>query len=238
MVTNAEIITNLVLLILCYIYIAAIIFITARISHKFPKNLKRKFLHIMIGNFVYIIPFFTFTTFPVNFPFFVASPFILLTLSASPASRINLKNKISGLADITTDGHQFGLVFYAISYTILAFFFSAKSYVIIAGILPMAFGDAAASIIGQKIGRHQFATFSKKSIEGTTAMFAVTFVSVTFSLLLFSYLCPFSTSTLLLASLGVAALATVTEALTPKGLDNLTVPLISTLVFLLLIGGI
>jgi phytol kinase len=102
----------------------------------------------------------------------------------------------------------------------------------------MAFGDAAASLVGQKMGRHQFNIFSKKSIEGTTAMFTITFVSVTLSLLLFSYLCPFSTSTLLLASLGVAALATATEVLTPKGLDNLTVPLISALAFLLLIGGI
>jgi dolichol kinase len=192
----------------------------------------------MIGNFVYIIPFFTFTTFPTNFPFFVASPFILLTLLASSYSPINLKNKISGLADITTGGHQFGLVLYAISYTILASFFSAKPYVIIAGILPMAFGDAAASLVGQKMGRHQFNILSKKSLEGTTAMFTITLVSVMFSLLLFSYLCPFSTFTLLLASLGVAASATVLEALTPKGLDNLTVPLISTLIFLLLIGGI
>ncbi len=238
MVTNIEIITNLVLLILCYLYIVAIIVIAVRIDRKFPKNLKRKFLHIMIGNFVYIIPFFTFTTFPANFPFFVASPFILLTLLVSPASPFNLKNKISGLADITTGGHQFGLVLYAISYTILAFFFSAKPYVIIAGILPMAFGDAAASIVGQKTGRHQFNIFSKKSIEGTIAMFTITFVSVTLSLLLFSYLCPFSTSILLLASLGVAAIATATETLTPKGLDNLTVPLVSALAFLLLIGGI
>jgi len=238
MVSNTETITNLVLLTLCYLYIIAIIIIAVRIDAKFPKNLKRKFLHIMIGNFVYIIPFFTFTSFPANFPFFVASPFILLTLLASPASPINLKKEISGLADITTGGHQFGLVLYAISYTVLAFFFSAKPYVIIAGILPMAFGDATASIVGQKMGRHQFKIFSKKSIEGTTAMFTITFVSVTFSLLLFAYLCPFSTSTLLLASLGVATIATATEALTPKGIDNLTVPLISALAFLFLIGGI
>jgi phytol kinase len=238
MVTNTELITNSVLLILCYLYIVAVIFTAVRIDHRFPKNLKRKFLHIMIGNFVYIIPFFTFTTFPANFPFFVAAPFILLTLSVSPYSPINLKNKISGLTDITTGGHHFGLVLYAISYTILAFFFSAKPYVIIAGILPMSFGDAAASLVGQKMGRHPFNIFSKKSVEGTIAMFTVTFVSVMFSLLLFSYLCPFSTSTMLLASLGVATAATGLEALTPKGLDNLTVPLISTLVFLLLIGGI
>jgi len=122
---------------------------------------------------------------------------------ASPGSPFNLKNKVSGLSDITPGGHQFGLVLYAISYTILAFFFSAKPYVIIGGILPMTFGDAVVSLVGQEMGRQQFNIFSKKSLEGTTAMFAITFVSVTLSLLLFSYLCPFSTSVLLLASLGV-----------------------------------
>ena len=238
MVANTEFVTNSLLLMLCYFYIVAIIVIAVKIDRRFPENLKRKFLHIMIGNFVYIIPFFTYTTFPANFPFFVASPFILLTFLASPYSPINLKNKISGLTDITTGGHQFGLVLYAISYTILAFFFSAKPYVIIAGILPMAFGDAAASLVGQKMGRHQFNIFSKKSLEGTTAMFTITLVSVTLSLLLFSYLCPFSLTTLLSVSLGVAALATVLEAITPKGIDNLTVPLISALAFLLLTGGI
>jgi len=238
MVANTEFVTNSLLLILCYLYIVAIIVIAVEIDRRFPKNLKRKFLHIMIGNFVYVIPFFTYTTFPTNFPFFVASPFILLTFLASPYSPINLKNKISGLTDITTGGHQFGLVLYAISYTILAFFFSAKPYVIVAGILPMAFGDAAASLVGQKMGRHQFNIFSKKSLEGTAAMFTITLVSVTSSLLFFSYLCPFSLTTLLLVSLGVAALATVLEAITPKGLDNLTVPLISALAFLLLTGGI
>jgi dolichol kinase len=38
--------------------------------------------------------------------------------------------------------------------------------------------------------------------------------------------------------LAVAVIATALEALTPKGLDNLTVPLISAIVFLILTGGI
>jgi phytol kinase len=207
-------------------------------NNRFSPNLKRKFLHIMIGNFVFIIPFFTFTTFPMNFPFYVASPFILLTIIASPSSPNIIKNKLSGLAGVTNGGHKFGLVLYSISYTILAFFFSAKSYVIIAGILPMAFGDAAASLVGQKWGYHKLDKLSKKSFEGTTAMFLVTFISVTLSLLVFSYLCPFQITTLLLASLGVAIFATIIEAITPKGLDNLTVPLLSALLFLVLVGGI
>ena len=237
MTSSSEIILNVTLLVICYAYIFVTIIIAVKMGHRLPKNARRKFLHIMIGNFVYIIPFFTFTTFPTNFPFYVALPFIPLTLFASPSSPINLKTKIGGLADITSSGHNFGLLLYAISYTVLALFFSAKPYIITAGILPMAFGDAAASIVGQKIGRHKFRMIPNKSYEGSAAMFLITLISVTFSLLLYSYLCPFSLLTVVVASLGVAIAATVLEAVTPKGLDNLTVPLFSAILFLILTGG-
>ena len=152
---------NLGLLVLCYLYIVATIVVSIKLGDKLPVNFRRKFLHIMIGNFVFIIPFFTFTTLPLNFPFFVASPFILLTFLSTPLFTNKLKKKFNGLTDITVGGHGFGLFMYAISYTLLAFFFSAKPYVIIAGILPMAFGDAAASLVGQKLGRHKI-NFHKK----------------------------------------------------------------------------
>jgi phytol kinase len=235
---GSEVTSNSVLLILCYLYIVLAIFVSIKLGHRLHKDLRRKFLHIMIGNFVYVIPFFTFTTFPVNFPFFVAFPFILLTLLASPFSPINFKGKIAGLADISSSGHGSGLLFYAISYTVLAFFFSDKPYVMMAGILPMAFGDAAASIVGKKVGRHKLSFRVNKSFEGSAAMFLTTLISIICSLLLFSYLWPFSLSTLVLASFGVAVASTVLEALTPKGLDNLAVPLSSALLFLVLIGGV
>lgn len=175
----------------------------------------------------------------MNFPFFVAAPFILLTFLVSPASPMkNLSSKMSGLADVTSGGHGFGLVLYAVSYTVLALFFSSQPYVIAAGILPMAYGDAAASLVGQKFGRHTYSVFAKKSLEGSIAMFAVCFLSVLLGLLFFSLLYPLTLLAMFTVSLGVAAVATVCEALTPRGFDNLTVPLFCALVFLLLMGGI
>jgi len=229
---------NLGLLGLCYLYIIGVILLSSRIKNSLPTNLSRKFLHIMIGNLCFIIPFFSFNTFPISFPFFVAVPFILLTFLFSPWSPVKLGEKISGLAEITSGGHRFGLVLYAISYTVLALFFSARPYIIAAGIFPMAYGDAAASLVGQKLGRHQYNVFGKKSFEGSFAMFAVCLLGLIISLLFFSYLYPISIVSFLFASLGVAAIATVCEAFTPRGFDNLTVPLLSAMAFLLLIGGI
>lgn len=194
---------------------------------------------MMIGNLCFIIPFFTYNSFPVNFPFFVAAPFIILTLLVSKISPIkSLSKRMSGLTDITSGGHEFGLVLYAISYTVLALFFSAQPYIIAAGILPMAYGDAAASLVGQKIGRHKYTLFSKKSLEGSISMFVVCFFVLLGSLLFFSYFYPNAMLNCVFAALGVAIVATVCEALSPSGLDNLTVPFFSVAVFILIIGGI
>jgi phytol kinase len=238
--TDSQLTVNFALLGLCYLYVIAIIVVAGKISSsRVPKSVARKFLHVMIGNLCFIIPFFSFTSFPLNFPFFVAAPFILLTFLVSPASPLkNLSSKMSGLADVTSGGHGFGLVLYAVSYTALALFFSPQPYVIAAGILPMAYGDAAASLVGQKFGRHTYSLLAKKSFEGSIAMFMVCFLSVQLSLLFFSFFYPTALLATFIAALGVAAVATVCEALTPKGFDNLTVPIFSALVFLLLTGGI
>lgn len=235
--TELEILMNLGLLGLCYLYVIAVILVTGKIKNRIPTNLSRKFLHIMIGNFIFVIPFFTLRTFPLNFPFFVAAPFILVTLLFSPLSPVDLSGKISGLAEVTGGGHKYGLVLYAVSYSLLALFFSTKPYVIAAGILPMAYGDAAASLVGQKLGRHKFNVFGAKSLEGSAAMFLVCISGLMALLPFFSYLHPISTFSYIVASFGAAVVATVCEAFTPKGFDNLTVPLFSAAVFLLLLGG-
>ncbi|HSV49635.1 MAG TPA: hypothetical protein VLH35_04900 [Candidatus Acidoferrales bacterium] len=230
---------NLALLGFCYLYIVVIILITGKIKNHLPKNLARKFLHIMIGNFIWIIPFFTYTTFPFNFPFFVASPFILLTFLVSPGTPFKgLTQKLSSLDDVTFGGHTYGLVFYAISYTILAALFSDKPWIIAAGIIPLAYGDAAASIIGLKWGRHQFNICAKKSVEGSIAMFAVCFLALAASFAFFGFLYPLPVASYLLASLGAALVATLCEAFTPRGLDNVAVPILSAIAFLLLMGGL
>jgi phytol kinase len=149
-----------------------------------------------------------------------------------------LSNRMSGLVDVTGGGHPFGLVLYAISYTLLALFFSDKPYILAAGIIPLAYGDAAASLVGQKFGRHQYNVFGKKSWEGSVGMFIVCFLMIVAGYLFFRYPYTLSTLNYTVAAFAVAVVATVLEAITPKGLDNLTVPLSCAIVFMLLIGGV
>ena len=236
---DAEIWENLALLGLCYVYILIVIFVTGKIARSLSRNSSRKFLHIMIGNLVFLIPFFSYNRFPLNFPFLVAAPFVFVTFLVSPYSPMkSLSRKMPELTEVTEGGHQLGLVFYAISYTVLALFFSAKPLVIAAGVLPMAYGDAAASLVGRKFGRHQFRIFTEKSVEGSLAMLAASLASVGISLLFFSTFYSLSIFVSVVAALVVATFTTIAEALTPRGVDNITVPFFGALLFLLLMGGV
>jgi phytol kinase len=232
---------NIFLLAMCYTYVSIVILVSVKASKLFGFSVKssRKFLHIMIGNLPFLIPLFTLNSLPLNFPFFVAAPFVLVTFLATPYSPARtLSDRIKGLTGITEDGHHLGLVYYAFSYTVLALFFASKPYVIAAGILPMAYGDASAAIIGERYGKTLYQVFAKKSIEGSAAMFLVSFLSLEASLFFFSFFYSLPIISVTLAALGVALVVTLAEAFSPLGFDNVTVPMLGALVFLLLSGGI
>jgi phytol kinase len=101
----------------------------------------------------------------------------------------------------------------------------------------MAYGDASAALVGEKYGRRRYRVFAKKSLEGSTAMFIVSFVSLAVSLVFFSFLYPIPLFGSILAALAVALVAVLAETFSPLGLDNLTVPLLGALTFFVLTGG-
>ncbi len=187
----------------------------------------------MIGNLPFIIPFFSASFYPV----IVAAPFILITILASPRfPDWRLRGRLKDLREISQEGHPLGLVFYAISYTILALFFSSRAEVVAAGVLPMAYGDSGAAIVGERYGRRRFKVLSDKSVEGSAAMMLISFASLTISLLIFSAMDFLQVSAKIPSVVTVSILATLVESLSPKGFDNLTVPLSSAVVFLMTAG--
>ena len=186
------------------------------------KKTSRKILHILIGNLTLILPFYTHQIFPL----FVAIPFIPITFFACPYSPIpNLRSKLVMLQDKTEIGHPLGLVFYSFSFSILTALFFHVPYVVAAGILPMAYGDSFAALVGERYGKRRFNIFSSwKSVEGSLSVFALSFLSVFLGLAFYSLFYTFSIVEVLVSSLSVALIALVVEAVSPKGTDNLFVP--------------
>jgi len=101
----------------------------------------------------------------------------------------------------------------------------------IVGYVVCGWGDAIAEPIGIRFGRHRYrvpgfgGVVSHRSLEGSAAVFVAAFLASSVVLVL----SPAAESVLqlLLVSGCVATAATLTEAVTPHGLDNLTVQLVS-----------
>ena len=214
--------SDIVGLLLVYVYVALLILISEKLLKNYP-NISRKFLHIMVGNILFILPLFTSRE---VITFLAAAPFILLTFLISPYSPLKIKNRVSSA------GHGFGLVYYAISWTVLAFFFYDQPWIIAVGIAAMSYGDGMASLVGERIGKHKYnLTGDTKSLEGSLTMFLV--LLVTLGVVLFYYDKLPSNYMVIVA---VALVATVFEGITPKGLDNLSACFSAVATYLILIS--
>lgn len=133
-----------------------------------------------------------------------------------------------------------GTVYFALSITLLFLAFwrtgspDDRGYIAAAGTMAMTWGDSMAAIVGRRFGRHTYtANGATLSYEGSAAMFGASAIAMFLTILLVpgSPLAPLTpplaTGTALVAALAAAAVATVAEALSPNGTDNLSVPLLA-----------
>lgn len=199
---------------LVYIYVAILLLITEKILDN-HSTVGRKVLHIMVGNIAFILPIFQTRE---AMTFVAAAPFILLTFLMSQYSPIkSIKSKTSNA------GHGMGLVYCSLSLTILAFLLFDYKEIFSIGILVMSYGDGFASLLGMKFGKRTYNIWGdEKSYLGSITMFIFAFAVAIIALTFYGV----SIDDKLLILAYIALVATVAEALSPKGLDNLSVPLI------------
>jgi phytol kinase len=210
-----------------YLYVAVLIVFTEKVFSKKYLVQSRKFLHIMTGNIAFILPLFQTREIMA---FLAAGPFILFTFLMSPYSPIeSMRGKTSDA------GHGLGLVYYAITWTILAYVFFDHREIIAMGILAMSYGDGLASLIGMKYGKRKYTFFKDtKSYVGSIAMFLCTFLLLVVAIVFYAEPLTVRTAAYLLCMAGIA---TVIEGITPFGLDNLSVPFITALLYWIFLVG-
>lgn len=139
-----------------------------------------------------------------------------------------------------TSSNSPGTVYFAISVTLLFGLLWRpdgpvdRAPIAVAGVMAMTWGDALAAYIGKRYGQHQYQVGSSvRSWEGSAAMFIASTTAMFLVLLLLpgSSLSPLATSfgsgQALLAALAGGAIATLAEAVSPHGTDNLSVPLVA-----------
>ena len=119
---------------------------------------------------------------------------------------------------------SWGTFFYAVSIGVLMGWCWPQGYPYfgVIGILIMCWGDGLAALVGQRWGRHGYEIWGeKKSLEGSLTMALISALVV---VMVLGGVQGVSLSVIPVA-LGVAIAATLLEAISKYGIDNLTVPL-------------
>lgn len=128
---------DLIVLAIAYIYVI-VIFVLSEFVLDLSPSISRKFLHIMVGNCVFIMPLFTN---PYN-ALFITVPFTILTFLLTEYSPIKIDNSV------TSSGHALGLLYYATTWTVLIILFPINNLAIVAlSIAAMCYGDGFAELL-------------------------------------------------------------------------------------------
>ena len=219
--------TDIIALIIVYLYVV-IIFLLAEKVLKSRPEVSRKFVHIMVGNMIFAMPFFSD---PSILLWFITLPVTIVLFFLTDYSPITIQNSV------TESGHALGLFFYAGIWSILIFIFPMMIdpnllWIVALAIVPLVYGDGFAALVGGKWGNIKYNVFgSEKTVMGSLAMFAVTAVLSVFVWVVYSSVGYHLPTLNIWYILGISAAATVCEAVSYGGIDNLTVPAVTSILY-------
>ena len=122
----------------------------------------------------------------------------------------------------------FGTVYYAISLLLMVIYtfgIIKKPEIGLCSTLIMGYGDGLAAVMGQSIKSYEYKIgTTKKTLAGSITMFIIS------ALLIAAYLISFGTPLWYFKAAAVAIVLTIVEAISIKGTDNLTVPIVATII--------
>lgn len=207
--------------IVSFVFVFGVLGITTQLLKReiVSPAVSRKLVHIGVAHWWFIAMAF-FETWP--FAIAVPTAFVLINLASYlfrflPAMEHEVRTR------------NLGTVYFPISLVVVAIACwrgSMPTWVGGLGILVLGYGDGFASLLGERYGKRAITVFGNtKTLLGTTTMFVLSAAVVSVFVLIWGGL---STGTGILAVVATAAVATVVELITPFGIDNITVPLVSS----------
>jgi len=183
----------------------------------------RKFIHIGVSHWWII----AMVTIP-KIQYAIIPPIIFIILNY-----LSYKKDLLKSMERDGDKSDLGTVYFPISLLVIILLTweggllpGGLKYLGAIGILVMGYGDGFAAIVGKTFGKNRYKILgSKKTLEGSLTMAIFSFMV---TLLILTYFRGLSTVNFEI-SIIVAILAMILEGFTPFGLDNLSVPIITTL---------
>ncbi|MFH0733918.1 MAG: phosphatidate cytidylyltransferase [bacterium] len=218
---------NIIIAVLSLVYVFGVVFIMDKFVKKgFPQDISRKIIHIAAGSWLFFWLFYdnsTWTKYLNILPGLVW--FVLLIIKGFWADEND-----EAVKTMTRTGNKKELLKGPLYFTIImsflgTFFYRQEIAVISMGIL--GWGDGLAPIIGKKFGTIKYKVFVEKSLQGSISFFIFGFLG---AVLLLSVLhMKIDLSLILLC----CVITTIIEAISPKDLDNLLIPIVCILIYFL-----
>ncbi|MDY7232907.1 DUF92 domain-containing protein [Hyalangium rubrum] len=201
-------------LLVSYAYVGACVLVGEVAARRgVSREFSRKLIHVSVGLWV----------FGALALFEHRELAVVPSLTAAVANWVIHRKRL--LKAVETEPDNLGTVWFALSFSVCLWVAWDQPSVAAGSLLAMVVGDALASLVGRRFGRHRYETLSgeRKSLEGSLAMLAGTFLAVLAVLTWMPGLSPDMPR----VSLAVlcAVVATCAEALGIRGRDNLWVPL-------------
>lgn len=189
-------------------------------AHAVSAERTRKLVHVLSGVAVLISPF------------LFATPILLLVMAALFVLLNALALRTGRFAGIHATGRKtYGTVFYPLSFFLLILLFWQREVTALwVGMSLLGIADFCAALAGEAAAKPIMLPLNsdRKSLQGSVTMF---FSSLLLVWAGFAWIAPLlgpapELARALLAAVGISLLATAAEALSWRGSDNLTVPLL------------
>jgi phytol kinase len=135
----------------------------------------------------------------------------------------------------TGERGRLGTVYFPISFAAIIWLLWDRPHLLVASLMPLTWGDALAAVVGKSVGRRRYTIFgSTRTLEGSAVLFVISWVATLIPLALMAPP-PVSLARAVGVAAAVAVGAVLIEAISPWGIDNLTVPASSVLLLVLLL---
>lgn len=208
--------------ILSYVLIVVVVGITMVIQKLtgLDSRSARKLIHIGVSNWWFLAAYyFTGPLFPmIGSVTFIAANLVLTRVDLVPGFK-------------TEPGeNNLGTVYFPVALLILSYLcFTGYTSLSVgaAAVVVLGYGDGLAALTGMHLGKHTL--INNRTVEGFTAMALFAFLA------LVAVAKIYGDPVTLLPFAGIALAAAIVELVTPRGLDNLSIPAVTGLLYHLLI---
>lgn len=207
--------TNLLGLVLCLVYIFTIIGLAELLRRRrgYGSGFTRKVIHIGVGMLSWAVPFLFDTPW-----FFVGACLAFAVLNYLDWRFQFLK------AMATANESNLGTVFFPLAAAVVVILFWDNPPLMVAALMPLTWGDGMAPVIGRAFGRHPYTVFGHtRTWEGSAAFFCFGFLFTWLALWVIPGPQEIAPLSALLPAGITMLLTTLIEAVSGRGLDNLTV---------------